>query len=65
MFNHTSFPFAKFTFRQDLFTKSLYYLCAFSRLALAISHKRHLSSSSYVTIGTSSLASLGGYPDAA
>jgi hypothetical protein len=31
-------------------------------LALAISHKHHLSSSSYVTIGTSSLTSLGGYP---
>jgi hypothetical protein len=62
MFNHTSSPFSKFTSRQDLSTKFLYRLCAFSRLALAISHKRRLSSSNCVTIGTSTLASLGGYP---
>jgi len=62
MFNHTSSLSSKFTSRQDLSTKSLYLLCAFSRLALAISHKRRLSSTSCVTMGISSLASLGGYP---
>jgi hypothetical protein len=40
----------------------LYLLCAFSKLAFANSHKHFLSSSSCVTIGTSSLASPGGYP---
>ncbi len=43
-------------------TKFLYHLCAFSRLALAISHKRRLFSSSCVTIDNSSFASLGGCP---
>jgi hypothetical protein len=62
MFNHISSPSSKFTSRQDLSAKSLYLLCAFSILALAISHKLHLSSSSYVTMGISSFASLGGCP---
>jgi hypothetical protein len=62
MFNHTSSLSSKFTSRQDLSAKSLYRLCAFSRLALAVSHKRRLSSSSYVSIGTSSIASLKGCP---
>jgi len=65
MFNPTSSPSSKFTSRQDLSTKSLYRLCTFSRLALAISPKRHFSSSSCVTIGISSFASLGGYSIAA
>jgi len=54
--------FFKIHLSLGLVHKILYRLCAFSRLALAISHKHHLSSSSYVTIGTSSLTSLGGYP---
>ncbi len=62
MFNHISSPSSKFTSHQDLSTKSLYHLCAFSRFALAISHKRHLFSSSCVTISTSSFTSLGGCP---
>jgi hypothetical protein len=37
MFNHTSFPSLKFTSCQDLFAKSLYHLCTFSRLTLATS----------------------------
>ncbi len=60
MFNHTSSPSQNFTFHRDLFAKSLYHLCTFRKLAFATSHRRHLSSSSCVTIGTSSLASLGG-----
>ncbi len=63
--NHILSPSPKFTSRRDLSTKSLYHLCTFSRLALAISHKRRLYSSSCVTIGTSSLASFGGCPCAA
>ncbi len=63
--NHILSPSSKLTSRRDLSTKSLYRLCAFSRLALAISHKCRLSSSSYVTIGTSSLPSFGGCPCAA
>jgi hypothetical protein len=59
MFNHTSSPSSKLTFHYDLFTKSLYRLCTFSKLAFTIFHKCRLSSSSCVTIGTSSLASLG------
>ncbi len=45
--------------------KSLYLLCVFSKLAFGNSHKRRLSSSSCVTIGTSSLASLWVCPCAA
>ncbi len=63
MFNHTSFLSSKLTSR-DLSTKSFYHVCVFSRLALAISHKRCLSSSSCVTIDTSPFTSLGGYPSA-
>jgi hypothetical protein len=55
-------PFLELHLLSKLATKSLYHLCAFSKLAFATSHKRDLSSSSYVTIGTSSLASLGGCP---
>jgi hypothetical protein len=65
MFNHISSPSLKFTSHQDLSTKSLYCLCTFSRLALAISHKCHLFSSSCVTIDTSSFASFGGCLSAA
>jgi hypothetical protein len=62
MFNHTLSPSSKFTSHRDLSVKSLYHLCAFSKLALAISHKHRLSSSSCVTINTSSLASLWSRP---
>jgi hypothetical protein len=55
-------PFFKIHLLLGLIHKILYRLCAFSKLAFAISHKRHLSSSSYVTIGTSSFASLGDCP---
>ncbi len=58
MFNHTSSPSWNFTSCRDLSAKSLYLLCVFSKLAFATSHKHCLFSSSCVTIGTSSLASL-------
>ncbi len=61
MFYHTSSPSWNFISCRDSFAKFLYRLCAFSKLAFTNSHRRHLSSSSCVTIGTSSLASLEGY----
>jgi hypothetical protein len=45
-----------------LVLKSLYRLCAFSRLVVPISLKRRLFSSSCVTISISPLASFGGCP---
>jgi len=44
MFNYTSSPTWNFTFRRDLSAKSLYLLCAFSKLAFANSQRRRAAS---------------------